>query len=250
VAIVESEPPWGIFDVSARAVVVLGGLAGFAVTGIVLLVTLTRSSADPEREALNTVVIMFATAYLFYVGAAVLFSYLPREDPLSGGPPRIPFALANLLFYRTLFLAWFALYPLMVAASLTVPAQALAWALSVSGIIGSFFTTTLLNRVGVLQLREILLLPVLALAGLGVFAAITYGLGLPVRSPRVPMYLTLAFFGLNALTFVHFTLGLLGANAPRLRALLLKYQRQALVADAQITHIILLFLWVALIGVI
>jgi hypothetical protein len=247
-AISESEPPWNLVEISSRQVVILGGLAGFAVTGIVLLVTLARTSTEAERVSLNTVIIMFMTAYLFYVGAAVLFSFLPKEDPINGGPPRISFALAATLYYRTLFLAWFALHPLMKATALPVPAEALVWVLTASGTIGGFFTATNMNRVGVLQVREIFLLPLFALAGLAAYAAIIYGLGLEVRSPNAAMYLSLAFFGLNALTFIHFTLGLLAGSSARLCELLRKYQRRAYVADVQTTFTLLLFLWMALIG--
>ena len=67
-------------EVAGRIVVISGGLAGFAVTGMVLLVTLARDRAEVQTDAFNATVFMFLTAYLFFVSAAFLFAFLPRAD--------------------------------------------------------------------------------------------------------------------------------------------------------------------------
>ena len=84
----ETELPWDLVDVAGRQMVVLGGLAGFAVTNIVLLVSLARDRAQTATESFTAVVTMFLVAYFFYVGTAVVMGFMPRDDPLSPVRPR------------------------------------------------------------------------------------------------------------------------------------------------------------------
>src|SRR6266542_1967260 len=168
----ETELPWNLVDVAGRQVVVLGGLAGFAVTNIVLLVSLTRERAQVAAESFTAVVTMFLVAYFFYVGTAVVMAFIPRDDPLSPLRPRVQFVLAITLQYRTIFLGWFALGPLMTAFDLEVPAEALQWLLAVSAVIGTMFTGAVFERVGVLEAKEIASVCLLAIAGVALYALV------------------------------------------------------------------------------
>jgi hypothetical protein len=151
----ETHLPWNLVDVAGRQITVLGGLAGFAVTSIVLLVTFGRDRPGAATQSFDAVVTMFLVAFFFYVGTAVIMGYMPGDDELNPLRPRVQFVLATTLQYRTIFLGWFALSPLMVTFDLEVPAQALQWLLAMSAVVGTLFTGAVFERVGVLEAREI-----------------------------------------------------------------------------------------------
>src|SRR3954468_2804978 len=60
-------PPWVLTDTAKQHVTIMGGLAGFAVTGIVLIVSFANNHAGAAAAARDTVVVMFVVAYFYYV---------------------------------------------------------------------------------------------------------------------------------------------------------------------------------------
>ena len=61
---------------------------------------------------------MFLVAYLWWVGNAFLISYIPHDETSGELVPRVHFSLASTIEYRTVFLSWFALLPLLEANGL------------------------------------------------------------------------------------------------------------------------------------
>lgn len=155
----DREIPWDLREVAGRIVVIAGGLAGFAVTGMVLLVTLARDRADVQTDAFNATVFMFLTAYLFFVSAAFLFGFLPRADADGKQPARIQFAVAANLMFRTVMIVWFALRPLMETFGLGVLADFAGGAITFSLALGGVFVIAILYGVGAITLRETFTLP-------------------------------------------------------------------------------------------
>jgi hypothetical protein len=238
----ETELPWNLVDVASRQVVVLGGLAGFAVTNIVLLVTFGRERAAGAAQSFDAVVTMFLVAYFFYVGTAVLMGFMPRDDPLSPLRPRVQFVLATILQYRTIFLGWLALRPLLAAFALDVPAEALQWLLAISALIGTLFTGAVFERVGVLEGKEIAEVGVLAIVGVALYAFAAFAIGLDLSDS--PLYLAGVFFLLNTITFVHFAAGVLAGGMRRFSGFLDRYSRYLVLADMQSTTVLIALLFV------
>lgn len=242
----ENQLPWDLVEVASRQIVVLGGLAGFAVTNIVLLVTFAPDRID-SADPFDAVITMFLVAYFFYAGTAVLMGYIPREDSLNPHRPRVQFVLATLLQYRTIFLGWFAMQPLIETFGLDVPAQALRWLLGVSAIIGTFFTGAIFHRVGVLEPREMFLVPLLAVVGGAIYAVAINAAGRDL-SHGAALHLAAAFFFLNTLTFIHFSLGTVGSSLPVLSMRLDKYSRHLVLADMQTTTILIATMFLSVLG--
>lgn len=94
----QQEYPWPLDEVSKLHVAIVGGLAGFAFTGVVLVVTLARNSRN--QAELDTVILMFLVAYLFWVGAAFLISYVPNARACGDFVQRVHFSLASTIEYR------------------------------------------------------------------------------------------------------------------------------------------------------
>ncbi len=93
----------------------MGGLAGVAFTGVVLVVTFAHDRPGTMANSLDTVIVMFLVAFLWWVGNAFLISYIPHDETSGELVPRVHFSLASTIEYRTVFLSWFALLPLLEA---------------------------------------------------------------------------------------------------------------------------------------
>src|SRR5438477_4048809 len=146
--------PWLLAETAKLHVTIMGGLAGFAVTGIVLLVSLARDRAGIEAASFDTVLVMFTVAYFYYVGNAFLISYLPHPETSGDLVPRVHFSLASTIEYRTLFVSWFALRPLFDTYGLHRPADVLAVLLPLSLALGSVVIAMAADGLGLMRLQE------------------------------------------------------------------------------------------------
>ena len=57
--------PWIVYDTAKSHIGIMAGLAGFAFTGVVLIVTLARDRPGIAESSLDTVIVMFLVAYLW-----------------------------------------------------------------------------------------------------------------------------------------------------------------------------------------
>ena len=71
---VRRDPTLEIDVVAGRLVGVMSALAGFAVTGLVFLVTQADSVTDRNGTSFTTVLAMFVVAYMGYLSSALLFA--------------------------------------------------------------------------------------------------------------------------------------------------------------------------------
>ena len=181
-------PPWGAVRPGWQSGRFMGGLAGFAVTGIVLIVGLAHGQPVSATTPLSTVVIMMLGAFFFYVGNAFLFSYLlPSRETSKNVPPRVHFALGSMMEYRTLFVSWLALMPLLDAYGLVLPRQVLAWMVPASMVFGSVIVIMLTANVGLVRIKEIvvtIVLSVLLAHGYGALALCCARLAIGVLEHR------------------------------------------------------------------
>jgi len=93
-------------------------------------------------------------AYFYYVGNAFLISYLPHPETSGDLVPRVHFRLASTIEYRTLFVSWFALRPLLGTYGLHHPADVLAVLLPLSLALGSVVIAMAADGLGLMRLRE------------------------------------------------------------------------------------------------
>jgi hypothetical protein len=242
--------PWLLADTAKLHVTIMGGLAGFAVTGIVLLVSLGRDRAEASAASFNTVVVMFIVAYFYYVGNAFLISYLPDQETSGDLAPRVHFSLASTIEYRTLFVSWFALRPLLDTYGLDRPADILAVLLPLSLALGSVVIAMAADGLGLIRFKETYLS-----AAVGTALALIYGGIIQLVAPDAStadsaLYLTIAIFCLNG---AGYAAAALTALSPRYAAIERFYQRHGrnvVLADMQLTMVSLAFLWLAVVGVV
>lgn len=242
------EFPWMLEETSKLHVAIVGNLAGFAFTGVILIVTLAHDRNAARSASLDTVVVMFLVAYLYWIGASFLISYLPHVRTSGDLVQRVHFSLATTIEYRTVFLSWFALLPLLQANGLGHLSPILYVLLPVSLCIGSLLVAMATDGLGLMSVREVYVCATIA-AGLALlYAALVAVAFQGARSVYSAVYLTLVLFFVNGAGFA------LAATTPlsaRYSAVYRFYERNGrpiVIADMYVTLSILTFLWLALAG--
>ena len=74
------DPTFDPTDVARRYVTIMGSLAGFAVTGMIFLVTLGRSLPGASDPSFTAVVAMFLVAYIGFLATSILFGNMTPAE--------------------------------------------------------------------------------------------------------------------------------------------------------------------------
>jgi hypothetical protein len=241
--------PWMLGDTAKLHVGIMGSLAGFAFTGIVLVVTLARDRPG-VGSSLDTVVVMFLVAYLFWVGNAFLISYMPHVDTSDDLEPRVHFSLASTIEYRTVFVSWFALLPLLEANGLDRLAYVLYFLLPASLLLGSVIIAVAADGLGLLRVRETYLSGTVG-TGLALAYTAIVAFAIPgARSSYSALNLTLVIFCINSVGFALAAFTSLSPRYASIKRFYKRYGRWIVIADMQLTMVSLGFLWLGVVGAI
>jgi hypothetical protein len=242
--------PWILYDTAKSHVGIMAGLAGFAFTGVVLVVTLARDRPGVADHSLDTVIVMFLVAYLWWIGNAFLITYIPHEETSGDLVPRVHFSLASTMEYRTVFLSWFALLPLLEANGLGRLAFVLYFLLPASLLCGSVLISMAADGLGLLRFRETYFSAAVGtVLALG-YAAIVASAIPSARSPYSPLYLALVIFCINGLGFALAALTPLSPRYAGIKRFYEQHGRRIVAADMQLTMASLAFLWLGVVGAI
>lgn len=242
--------PWVVSDTANEHVGVMAIIAGYAFTGVVLIVTLAHDRPGSAESSIDTVIVMFLVAYLWCIGNAFLISYLPYRGMSGDLVPRVHFSLASTIEYRTVFLSWFALLPLLEANGFGRISYMLYFLLPASLLFGSVLIAMAADGLGLLRVSETYLsaavATVLALAYTGIVE-----FAVPAaRSPYSAMYLALVMFCINGLCFSLAALTPLVRRYAGVRRFYKRHGRQIVIADMQLTMASLVFQWLGVVGAI
>jgi hypothetical protein len=242
--------PWILYDTAKSHVGIMGGLAGFAFTGVVLVVTLARDRPGVADHSLDTVIVMFLVAYLWWIGNAFLITYIPHEETSGDLVPRVHFSLASTMEYRTVFLSWFALLPLLEANGLGRLAYVLYFLLPASLLCGSVLISMAADGLGLLRFRETYFSAAVGtVLALGYTAIVAFAIP-SARSPYSPLYLALVIFCINGFGFALAALTPLSPRYAGIKRFYEQHGRRIVVADMQLTMASLAFLWLGVVGAI
>ena len=189
--VVAREATINLGDAGARHVGIVAGLSGFAVTGMVLIVTLGRNLPDAGGTSFTTLLTMFFVAYMGYFATSLMFANVSDSGRKPGfDVPAAAYAGAAVTLYFTVIIGWLALRPLFQTFGLTRMAQLAGWLLVVAVIGGYGLVAQHLHRSGYASGRLIGLMPILSATGALVFGLIVSRFGL--RSPEATLDLTIA----------------------------------------------------------
>jgi hypothetical protein len=216
--VAQRDPSVNLADTAGKQVGIMSGLAGYAVTGMVLLVTLGRSLSDTSSNAYTTVVAMFFVSWMAYAATAFLFANMTdsdeeaRRNPKHGfDVPAAQFAGAAATLEFAFGLGWLALRPLFQAFGLTRLADLVALILVGVAMASYGLVANQLHRSGLGPGRVLVAIPLLTVAAVAV-----YGLGvglLGYRSDQAALELIVAGFVVGAVSFTFLVaLNVLGAH--------------------------------------
>lgn len=242
--------PWLLADTAKLHVAIMGGLAGFAVTGIVLLASLARDRSGVASSSFNTVVSMFLVAYFYYVGNAFLISYLPDSKTSGDLVPRVHFSLVSTIEYRTLFVSWFALLPLLKTYGLDRPAEVLTVLLPLSLALGSVVIAMAADGLGLIQFKETYLSAAVGTALALIYAGIVRIAASIAPAAESALFATMVIFFVNGAGYAFAALTPLSPGYPRIERFFARQGRNLVIADMLLTMLALSFLWLAVAGAI
>ena len=246
--VVVRDPTFELDEVSARQVPILGALAGFAVTGVVFLVTQAHNVPDPGSTSFTTVVTMFVVAYMGYFSSSVLFANVShRASDSSFDLAAAQYAGASISLF-SVFLGWFALKPLFETFGLVTIAQVTGLLLIGAVVVGYGLLATALYRSGYASARLTALIAGFAAAGTLVYALVVGVLAPNLRSPESTLGLTIVAFIAGVPAYGAMTVLPILARRPGLSPILAERWHLAIVAYAQGVTVLIGFLLLAVLG--
>ena len=244
------ESPWDIGDNARKMVTIAGGLAAFTITGVVLLLSFAREPAGigtPLSEAVG----MFLVAYISLVATALMYGNLTRAEVVTSGVEvqTLQFSITTMAFFRSIFLGWLALPPLVEAYGFDALAEQISWLVLVAAVLGGWtMSVAVLHRLGYVRVRTVALVPVLALVGCTV-VALLFAFWFPEgRSDTSALYLAYALFALNVLSFLSYAVIPAALEHPRLGAAIARSAGTGLAVVAVVSAMTIGFIWLATAG--
>jgi hypothetical protein len=245
---VKRDPTFELEEVSARQVSILGALAGFAVTGVVFLVTQARNVPDPTSTSFTTVVTMFVVAYMGYFSSSVLFANVShRAEDKTFDLAAAQYASASISLF-SVFLGWFALKPLFETFGLTTIASLTGWLLIGAVMVGYGQLASSLYRSGYASARLAVLLAVFASIGCLAYAILIGAFAPSLRSSEAALNLTLVAFIAGIPAYGAMTILPIAANRGRLAPILADRWHLAVIAYAEGVVVLIGFLLLAVLG--
>jgi hypothetical protein len=181
---------------------------------------------------------------------AFLISFLPQTKTISDFVQRVHFSLASTIEYRTVFLSWFALLPLLQANGVGRLVPILYFLLPLSLLLGSLLLAMATDGLGLLRVKETYFS-----AAVSTGLSLTYGALVAsafhgARSPLSTTSVALIIFCINGAGFAFAALTPLSLRYETLRRFYERRGRQIIVVDMHLTMTSLAFLWLAVVGAI
>jgi hypothetical protein len=245
---VKRDPTFELEKVSDRLVEILSALTGFAVTGLIFLVTQVNQVPEPNGTSFTTVLAMFVVAYMGYYSSGVLIANVSHraEDPTFDLAAAQYAGAAISLF--SVILGWFALKPMFETFGLTAIAGLTGWLLLGAAIGGYGLLASALYRTGYASARLSVLILVFAALGTVVYAVVVDALAPGLRSPEATLALTLVAFVAGVIAYIAMTLLPIAAQRERLAPILADRWHLAIIGYAQGVTVLIGFLLLAVLG--
>jgi hypothetical protein len=254
---VARDPSVNLAELGGRHVGILSGLAGYAVTGMVLLVTLGRDLSDTAATAYTTVVTMFFISWMAYAATAFLFINLaerppPRDAEGATGSAfdvtAAQFAGAAVTLEFAFGLGWLALRPLFQAFGLQRLADLTALVVIVVAAASYGLVAHHLHRSGYGAGRVLVAIPSLAILATLAYTAASSVMNL--RTPDSTLSLIVMGFTLGAIAFMGLTTLIVTAAHERSARFLARYGRYLILGYAQAVVLLVAFLLASVLGLV
>lgn len=234
-------------ELGGRNVGVLGGLAGFAITAIVLLVTLGRGLPVASDTPFTALLTMFFVAYVAALGASLVFASITDDRSESGFDlPAAGFVVGAMSLSFGFAASGLALQPMFEAFGLFRMAEIAGWVMVVAVIAGYGLIVQYLHRAGYVNARLAVAIGLLALAASGIYAAVAALFRL--TSPESTLLLTVTGFAVAAPAYVLIGSLPVIARSPRVAGVLARRGPYVVLAYVQSQTMLLSFLVLCVLG--
>jgi hypothetical protein len=245
---VKRDPTFELEKMSDRLVEILSALTGFAVTGLIFLVTQSNQVPEPNGTAFTTVLAMFVVAYMGYYSSGVLIANVSHhaEHP-TFDLAAAQYAGASISLFAVI-LGWFALKPMFETFGLTTIASLTGWLLVGATIGGYGLLASALYRTGYASARLTVLIGVFAAVGTVAYATVIGTLAPGLRSSEATLALTVVAFLGGVTAYIAMTILPIAARRERLAPILADRWHLAIVAYAQGVTVLIGFLLLGVLG--
>jgi hypothetical protein len=240
----ERRPTMDLADTARKVQSVLSSLAGFAVTSLVLLITLSATRLDMTDERNVDLIALLVVAYLGFVVGAIMYAHTEPIVTATGlDLLATHHAIASGQFFRSIVSGWFALGPLVAVLGVERLNIVVLGLLLLAVFGGWVFHAANLVALGYGELRFSLLAPLAGILGAGLFGLLVRAVPALQTSDSV-LYLVVvgALLGANAHFFFH-AARLTGVSFPPFLA---KRIRLIVLADSHASVVFVAFLWLAI----
>ena len=233
-------------DTARKVQPILSSLAGFAVTSLVLLITLSGSRLDVHDERTIDLIALLVVAYLGFVVGGIMYAH---TEPIvtKSGVDLLPaqHAIASAQFFRSIVSGWLALGPLVAILGVERLTTFVLALLLLAVLGGWIFHVANLTALGYDERRFALVAPTVGIAGAFAFALLVRAIP-GLRSPDSVIFLVGAGAAIGASShFLFHGVRLAGDSIPDS---ILRRMRAIVLADAHASVILVAFLWLALAG--
>lgn len=235
-------------DQARRVQSVLTGLAGFAVTSIVLLITLSLNRLDVQPQRSVDLIALLVVAYLGFVVGGIMYAHTePFRSPLGIDLLPAQHAVASAQFYRSIIQGWLALGPLIAILGVDRLTTFVLALLLIAILGGWVFHTANLAGLGCAEPRFVAVAPLVGLGGAFGFAALVHFVP-QLRSTDAILFLVGAGAALGATAhFAFHTARTLGDELPDF---IVRRLRAIVSIDSHASEVLMAFLWLGIAGLI
>jgi hypothetical protein len=246
--VAKRDPSFELEKVSDRLVEILSALTGFAVTGLIFLVTQAGQVADPNGTSFTTVLAMFIVAYMGYYSSGVLIANISfRAQHPTFDLAAAQYAGASISLFSVI-LGWFALRPLFETFGLTAVAALTGWLLLGATVGGYGLLASALCRTGYASPRLCVLIGSFAVLGTLAYAAVIGALAPSLRSAEATLALTIVAFVGGVAAYLVMTVLPIAARRDDLTPVLADRWHLAIIAYAQAVTVLIGFLLLGVLG--
>ena len=242
------KPGIDLADQARKVQAVLSSLAGFAVTSIVLLITLSGNRLDMQAQRSVDLIALLVVAYLGFVVGAIMYAHTEPCRSRSG-VDLLPaqHAVASAQFYRSIIQGWLSLGPLIAILGVD-RLTTFVLALVLIAILGGWvFHTANLAGLGYAEPRFVAVAPLAGLVGAFAFAGLVHFLP-QLRSSDAVLFLVGAGAALGATAhFVFHTARTVGEDLP---VFVVRRLRVIVAFDSHASEVLMAFMWLGVAGLI
>jgi len=231
-------------DTARKVQSVLSSLAGFAVTSLVLLITLAASRLDMHEERSIDLIALLVVAYLGFVVGAIMYAHTEPVVTATGvNLLAVQHAIASCQFFRSIVSGWLALGPLVAILGVERLTNFVLALLLLAVLGGWIFHVANITALGYCERRFALVAPTVGIAGAAAYALLVQAVP-ELRSDASLLFLV--GIGATIGATAHFVFHASRLFGGAIHESVARWIRPLVLTDAHASVVLMAFSWLAL----